>query len=388
MKKRKMFMRMVTASILRRRSKILIALLSIVVGATILCGLITIYKDVPRQMGAQFRNYGANMLFMAEEDSFTLEDVEEALTIIPDDEVVGVAPYRYENVRLRETPVVAAATDMQGAQKTSPYWDVDGQWPSQSGELMIGQSVSEDYSLAVGDTITITYAPEDDTKADDSEDDETTLDNYIDFKVTAILSTGGSEEDYIYMSLEDMETLTGEETSLDITELSVSSSSDMLNSYVEQISDEVDGINAKTVKRVTASETTVLSKLQALVLLVTIIVLALMLICVATTMAAVVAERRKEIGLRKALGASNGSIVKEFMGEGILLGVIGGIFGSILGFLFAQLISTNVFSSSITFSPVMVPVTIGVSVLVTAVATLLPIRSAIEVDPALVLKGE
>ena len=75
MKKRKMFIRMVTASILRRRSKILIALLSIIVGATILCGLITIYKDVPRQMGAQFRNYGANMLFMADGDFFSPDDV-------------------------------------------------------------------------------------------------------------------------------------------------------------------------------------------------------------------------------------------------------------------------------------------------------------------------
>ena len=63
MTKRRMFLRMITASLLRRRSRMLIALLSIGIGATILAGLVTIYVDVPRQMGAQFRSYGANMLF-------------------------------------------------------------------------------------------------------------------------------------------------------------------------------------------------------------------------------------------------------------------------------------------------------------------------------------
>ena len=141
-------------------------------------------------------------------------------------------------------------------------------------------------------------------------------------------------------------------------------------------------------KRVTASETSVLSKLQALVLLVTVIVLALTMICVATTMTAVVTERRQEIGLRKAIGASDASIMKEFMGESLLLGAIGGILGAVVGFVFAQVVSVNVFGSSIFFRPLLAIITIIVSVLITAVTCVLPIRSATRVDPALVLKGE
>ena len=55
-----------------------VALLSIAIGATILSGLVSIYYDVPKQMGAQFRNYGANMIFTASGDSFTMADVEAA----------------------------------------------------------------------------------------------------------------------------------------------------------------------------------------------------------------------------------------------------------------------------------------------------------------------
>ena len=42
MTKRKMFFRMITASLVRRRSRMLVALLAIAVGATILSGLVTI----------------------------------------------------------------------------------------------------------------------------------------------------------------------------------------------------------------------------------------------------------------------------------------------------------------------------------------------------------
>ena len=109
---------------------------------------------------------------------------------------------------------------------------------------------------------------------------------------------------------------------------------------------------------------------------------------VATTMTAVVTERRKEIGLRKALGASDRSITLEFMGEGLLQGGIGGLLGSGLGFAFAQFVSTSVFNSSITFRPLLIPVTILAALVVTGLACALPVRNATKVDPALVLKGE
>lgn len=382
MKKRKMYMRMISASLIRRRSRMVVALLAIAIGATILSGLVTIYYDVPRQMGAQFRNYGANMIFTASNGDFTAEDVEQGTACIRSEDLVGVAPYRYETVRINDRPVMAAGTDTEGARTTSPYWAVEGEWPDESGQVMLGASVSEMFRLKVGDTVTVYYMPETD------ETEENLMDNTMDFMVSGILDTGGSEEEYIYMQLADMEELTGEGGIIDVAELSISATSEELTAYMETVSDSVPSIDARLVKRVTASETAVLTKLQALVLLVTVIVLALTMICVATTMTAVVTERRREIGLRKAIGASNGSIIMEFMGEGMLLGGLGGIIGAFLGFLFSQEVSIHVFSSSISFRPALVPVTILISIMVTGISCLLPIRSATEIEPALVLKGE
>lgn len=388
MKKRKMYFRMITASLLRRRSRMVIALLAISIGAMILSGLVTIYYDVPRQMGAQFRSYGANMILVSEGDTITQEQVDATREQVPGDKLVGIAAYRYETVRINDRPVMAAAADMEQVRNTSPFWLVEGEWPSREGEIMIGKNLAQTYNLKVGKRTTCTYAPESETEAEEGETEEIVLDNWVDFTVTGILDTGGKEEDYAYMLLSDMEKLTGLPTEYDVCELSISSNSAGLQTIADQISDNVDGISARLVKRVTESEDTVLSKLQSLVLLVTIVVLALTMICVATTMTAVVAERRKEIGLRKALGASNGSIIAEFMGEGVALGAFGGLVGALLGFLFAQAVSRNVFNSSITLMPWLIPVTIIASVLVTGIACLIPIRSATQVDPALVLKGE
>ena len=52
-----------------------IALLAITIGAMILSGLVTIYIDVPRQMGIQFRNYGANMIFTSADGDILPEDL-------------------------------------------------------------------------------------------------------------------------------------------------------------------------------------------------------------------------------------------------------------------------------------------------------------------------
>lgn len=52
-----------------------------------------------------------------------------------------------------------------------------------------------------------------------------------------------------------------------------------------------------------------------------------------------VAERTREIGLRKAVGASNGAIVAQFMVESILIGLVGGLLGYLGGYLVAFFVS-------------------------------------------------
>ncbi len=395
-----MFIRMVAASLVRRRSRMIVALLAIVVGATILSGLEMIYYDVPRQMSAQFRSYGANIIFTPSGDGdINNDDIEKGVEVFGSDELEGCTAYRYENTKIHNMPQALAAIDFESVLKTSPYWHIGGDMPSGNGMALVGAKAAEGLGLKSGDTFVCVNSFEVDESVDtsdipsyemytDPESGETYCDHELELVCSGILETGGSEEDYIYVTYDDITALTMNERGCDIVEVSAAGMQEDLKAAAEKINSMGLTISAKLVKRVTASESTVLTKLQSLVFIVTFVVLVLTMICVATTMTAVITERRKEIGLRKALGALNSSIIGEFMSEGLVLGGIGGILGSVLGYYFAQFVSMNVFSSSITFRPLLIPITIAASVMVTGLACLIPIKSAVDVDPALVLKGE
>ncbi len=53
-----------------------------------------------------------------------------------------------------------------------------------------------------------------------------------------------------------------------------------------------------------------------------------------------VAERTREIGIRKAVGASNGTIVTQFLIESLMMSLVGGLLGYFLGYFAAFVIST------------------------------------------------
>jgi putative ABC transport system permease protein len=378
MKKHEMYLKMLFSSLMRRRSRMTVALLAIAIGAAVLLGMMMICYDIPRQMGQEFRSYGANLVLVAsgEEAMLRLSDVEKAAALLPADGLVGVTPYRYTAVRSNMLPYTAVGTRFDQVKKTSPYWKITGAWPAAEGEILIGSDVAESTRLSPGKKMPVSGRNVQGARFT------------RDMTVSGVVATGSVEDGFLFMDLSDMEKLTGVFGAADVAEVSVAAGTAELSALTAKIRQDVPAIAPRQVKRVTQSETLVLSKLQALVVLVTVVVLGLTMICVGTTMTTVVAERRREIGLKKALGAESKDIASEFLGEGILLGIPGGLLGSAFGWLFAQTVGTNVFGRFVLFNFYLLPLTVLVSVLVTVAACLIPVRRAITVEPALVLRGE
>ena len=368
---------MVVSSLARRKARMITALLAIAMGATILSGLGTIYYDIPRQMGKEFRSYGANLIIIPTDSDKKISE-EQIKTIkahIPADKLVGLAPYIYENAKIHQQPYMIAATDIDGAEKNAPYWLIHGDWSKESRDILIGREIADNIGLEVGDTFVLN-TPKEDGKL-----------TATDFKVTGTVTTGGKEEELLFMSTEDIRSIVGNKD-YDVVEASIEASQAELQKIADEISAADQTLTPQLVKRVTASQDVVLEKLQALVWIVSIVVLIIMMICVSTTMMAVITERRKEIGLKKALGASNKSVVTDFLGEGVALGILGGALGVVCGYYFANRVSVSVFAREVNFLYALVPVTVITSVVITVVACLIPVRSAVDVEPALVLRGE
>lgn len=93
-----------------------------------------------------------------------------------------------------------------------------------------------------------------------------------------------------------------------------------------------------------------------------------------------VAERTREIGIRKALGASNSDIAAQFMIESLAISIGGGISGYILGYLLAFGISTF-----LTFNPVfnwlIAGIALAISIVMGTIFGLYPAIRAARKDP-------
>jgi len=104
-------------------------------------------------------------------------------------------------------------------------------------------------------------------------------------------------------------------------------------------------------------------------------------------MAYSIAQRRRDIGIRLALGAEPASLRRAFVQRGLLLGTIGILIGFSVAVPLTRLMSSLLFSTSpldlLTFAAVAIVLSTAA-----AVASYLPARRASAVDPVEVLKAE
>jgi predicted permease len=99
-----------------------------------------------------------------------------------------------------------------------------------------------------------------------------------------------------------------------------------------------------------------------------------------------VSRRTREIGIRIALGAESGNVLKLVLRQGMTLVVVGGVLGAALAAAAGRLLSSMLFVSPI--DPIAFGMALAILLAVAAFANWIPARRASRVDPMISLRGE
>ncbi|MEW5815622.1 MAG: FtsX-like permease family protein [Spirochaetota bacterium] len=381
-----MFLRVLLGSLRRQQSRFALATLAVLLGSALVSALFNLSFDVESKAGRELLAYGANIMVLPEPQTSPSSQYPASPhtttveTGIPQSElaalngmkgVVGYAPYLYVVAEVAGQPLVVAGVDFERTRAISPWWRVSGKWPSGPDEAVPGATVAQGLGLAIGDRFTVKYGQTNHT-----------------LKVSGILATGGPEENQIFLNLPAVQTISGRIGEVGLVQVSALAAGSSLNEITTRIENRLPNVQARPLQQFAEAEEGVLEKIRLLMGLAAGLILLVAALTVGSTMMTAVLERRMEIGLMKALGASERKVVGFFLAEGVSVGISGGLSGFITGLGAAALIGRQVFQAAPLPNPWGLPVSLGISLGVGLLASLWPVRSALKIDAAVSLRGE
>jgi putative ABC transport system permease protein len=419
-----MFVRLVYESFRRQKRRKLLAGAAIALGVAVATAMIGVATDVGDKINRELRSSGANLVITPQEDTLDVEiggvnfkppsdgsylseaDLPKIKGMFWRNNIVGFAPVlpvsvaandsSAKNITLEGTyfskPLhFGAETFVTGARTTYPWWKIQGSWPDDdSRDVLIGERLAAGLGEKSGDTIHINGEPH---------------------RVTGILSTGAAEDNQIIAPMAVAQLILGKPGIVRRVYVSAVTKpedafarrdprtlspemydrwycSPYAQSIAYQLQEAIPHSHAEQIRQVAQTEGTILSRIKGLMLLVTLAALFASALAVSATMATTIFERRREVGLMKALGAGGLSVAFLFFAEAVLLALIGGAVGFAGGSLLAYHAGRWIFDSPISIQPVLFPLILGIAVVVTFAGSAAAIRRAVKLDPVYALRGE
>ncbi|MDR3248392.1 MAG: ABC transporter permease [Treponema sp.] len=428
---------MVRGALFRQKGKMLMVAFTIALGASLATAMLNVMLDVGDKVNQELKTYGANInvlprgasllddLYGVSEGSgvsdryLSEEELGNIKTIFWAFNIVDFTPYLISRAEIITTGAQAAgdasariagtwfnrhlelptgeAVDT-GMRNMKRWWDVRGRWitDGDAGAAMVGEEAAKRLGLTLGDVFTADVGG-----------------RAMDFIVQGIFSSGGDEDDTIFVPLNAAQELadrTGMVSRVEVSalttpdnELSRRAAQDpkglsikewetwYCTAYVSaicyQIDEVITGAVSKPLRQVAESEGAILEKTQLLMLLITILSLAGSALGISNLVTASVMERSNEIGLLKAIGAQDYSVSALVLTEILITGIAGGALGYFAGLGFAQIIGQTVFNASIDIKPMVIPIVAVLVFFVTMAGSIPSVRLLLSLRPAEVLHG-
>jgi putative ABC transport system permease protein len=417
-----MFVRLVYESFRRQKRRKVLAGVAITLGVAVATAMVAVATDIGDKISRELRTYGANLMVTPQEDTLDLQiggvdlkppsdgaylneaDLPKIKGMFWRNNIVGFAPMLPVNVGISsDSNVTLLGTYFSkqlafgkenfttGVRSTHPWWKVQGAWPDDnSQDVLLGETLAAKLGRKAGDEIDIAGRAH---------------------RVAGVLSTGGAEDNQIVAPLALAQETLGKPGAVRRVYVSALTKpedafarrdpqslrgaeydrwycSPYAASIAYQLQEAIPHSHAEQIRQIAQNEGTVLSRIEGLMLLVTLAALFASALAVSSAMATAIFERRSEVGLMKALGAGGLTVAVLFFAEALLLALIAGVIGFAAGTVLAREISRSIFGAQITIQPVLFPVILAVAVVVTFAGSAMAIRRAVKFDPVYALRGE
>lgn len=358
-----------------RMQRVSVVFAALTVGAAIVTALSAVWFDINAKMSEELRTFGANFYIgPGHGKSMDQSELQPIIDDAPPGLINAASPMLYGMARTELEKVVVMGVWFESMPKLSPYWQVTGDWVGVNFDdrnAMAGVKLAERLNLKVGDSVTVI-----------------TDDGKKKLRIKGLVEAGDATDNMLIVNIDLAQTLLHKTGELNHALLSVNNDLGQVDQYADTLQKQYPQLDIRPIRKISASEGQVLDKIKGLMGLVSIVILALSSLCVNTTLMAIVGERAKEFALQKALGATHRDIIRQMLAETGLIALAAVACGWVLGYLLAQLLGMTVFNATIALRLPVLPITLILSLLVAAAAAIVPVRRAVSVEPAKVLKGE
>ena len=261
-----------------------------------------------------------------------------------------------------------------------------------SGQIVLGSNFAAEFKKKVGDTITLPVKPADAT-ADFAQHAYT---------VTGILKqTLTAPDTAAYVTLSDAQQLFKEslpvalQVNFDASHYVAGfdvygTPGTNLDQLADRINSQVSGVKAQKPSKIIQALVAGGALFTEITTAAALLALIIGGLAVINTMIMAVSERVREIGLKKAVGATTSAVMREFMLESSFIGLVGGVAGFGLGFAVTTLINATLPASQgsiFLVTPGLAVLCIGFALGLGTVAGIIPALRASRLDPVTALRA-
>ena len=423
-----MFRRMLLSVLVRQKKKLFLIALTVALGVSLATAMLNVMFDVGDKVNQELKAYGANLNIVPKgaalvSELYQLDDKQDAIQYIKQDDLVKIkmifwaynivdfAPYLTTQVMVNGKPVTLVGTWFNkhltiptgdevdtGMLAMKSWWSIEGNTMKDDNlqGVMVGETIAKQLNLNLGDSIELTSSTQ-----------------KITLTVNNIFHSGGVEDNELYVSLPVAQNLANKAGLVERVEVSALTTPEndlarkaaqdpnslsrtewdtwyctaYISSIAYQLEELMPDVRVKAIMQVAESEGSILQKTQLLMLLLTILSLICSALAISNLVTANVIERSTEIGLLKALGATNASVAMLILTEILIIALLGGMVGYFIGLGFAQIIGQTVFGSFVEPKMIIVPLVLIMVSLITLLGSLPALRIMMFLRPTDVLHG-